>query len=55
MSIVSTVQPDLRKKRINWQKVLVIVRFAIVPLFLLMLFTYVPFAKMVQFSFQNMS
>ena len=41
MSIVSTVQPDLRRKRINWQKVLVIVLFAIVPLFLLMLFTYV--------------
>ena len=55
MSIVSTVQPDLRRKRINWQKVLVIVLFAIVPLFLLMLFTYVPFAKMVQFSFHNMS
>ena len=55
MSIVSTVQPDLRKKRINWQKVLVIVLFAAVPLFLLMLFTYIPFAKMIQFSFYNMS
>jgi len=55
MSIVSTVQPDLRRKRINWQKMLVIVLFAVVPLFLLMLFTYVPFAKMIQFSFHNMS
>ena len=55
MSIVSTVQPDLRRKRINWQKVLVIVLFAAVPLFLLILFTYVPFAKMIQFSFHNMS
>ena len=55
MSFVGTVQPDLRRKRVNWQKVLVIVLFAIVPLFLLMLFTYVPFAKMIQFSFHNMS
>ena len=55
MSFVRTVQPDLRRKRVNWQKVLVIVLFAIVPLFLLMLFTYVPFAKMIQFSFHNMS
>ena len=38
MSTVSTVQPDLRRKRVNWQKVLVIVLFAVVPLFLLMLF-----------------
>ena len=55
MSFVGTVQPDMRRKRVNWQKVLVIVLFAIVPLFLLMLFTYVPFAKMIQFSFHNMS
>ena len=55
MCFVGTVQPDLRRKRVNWQKVLVIVLFAIVPLFLLMLFTYVPFAKMIQFSFHNMS
>ena len=55
MSFVGTVQPDLRRKRVNWQKVLVIVLFAIVPLFLLILFTYVPFAKMIQFSFHNMS
>ncbi len=55
MSIVSTVQPDLRRKRINWQKVAVITLFAAVPLFLLILFTYIPFAKMIQFSFYNMS
>ena len=55
MSTVRAIQPDLRKKRINWQKVLVIVLFAIVPLFLLILFTYIPFGKMIQFSFHNMS
>ncbi|MBQ9210587.1 MAG: sugar ABC transporter permease [Clostridia bacterium] len=55
MSVMSKVQPDLRRKRINWQKVAVIVLFAIVPLFLLILFTYVPFVKMIQFSFYNMS
>ena len=36
MSVLSSVQPDLRRrKRINWQKVLVIFLFAVVPLFLL--------------------
>ena len=55
MSIVRTVRPDLRRKKVNWQKVLVIFLFAAVPLFLLTLFTYIPFAKMVQFSFHNMS
>ncbi|MBO4472121.1 MAG: sugar ABC transporter permease [Clostridia bacterium] len=55
MSFIGTVQPDLRRKHVNWQKVLVIVLFAVVPLFLLMLFTYIPFAKMIQFSFHNMS
>ena len=55
VSTVSAVQPDLRRKRVNWQKVLVIVLFAVVPLFLLILFTYIPFAKMIQFSFHNMS
>ncbi len=49
------IQPDLRKKKINWQKVAVITLFAAVPMFLLILFTYVPFAKMIQFSFFNMS
>ena len=54
MSVIP-VQRDLRRKSINWQKVAVIVLFALVPLFLLMLFTYVPFVKMIQFSFYNMS
>lgn len=36
------------------QRILVIVTFMIVPLFLLMLFTYIPFLKMVQFSFYKM-
>lgn len=36
------------------QKVLIIVLFMAVPLTLLLLFTYIPFAKMIQFSFYNM-
>ncbi len=44
-----------RRKRINWQKILLIVTFSAVPLFLLALFTYVPFAKMIKFSFFDMS
>ncbi len=55
MSVMSKVQPDLRRKRINWQKVAVITLFAFLPMFLLILFTYVPFFKMIQFSFYNMS
>lgn len=55
MNITRAVQPDLRKKRVNWQKVAVILLFAIVPMFLLILFTYIPFIKMIQFSFYNMS
>ena len=55
MSITRAVQPDLRKKRVNWQKVAVILLFASVPMFLLILFTYIPFIKMIQFSFYNMS
>ena len=55
MSITRAVQPDLRKKRVNWQKIAVIFLFAIVPMFLLILFTYIPFIKMIQFSFYNMS
>ena len=35
------------------QRVLLIVSFMFVPLVLLMMFTYIPFAKMVQFSFYN--
>ena len=49
------IQPDLRKKKVNWQKVAVITVFAFVPMFLLILFTYIPFGKMIQFSFHNMS
>jgi multiple sugar transport system permease protein len=37
------------------QKPIVIFTFAILPLFMLVLFTYLPFAKMVEFSFYNMS
>ena len=55
--MTTVAAPDLRqrKKKINWQKVLLIVTFSTVPLFLLILFTYVPFAKMIRFSFYNMS
>ncbi len=52
---MAAVQTDLRRKKINWQKVAVIVLFAFVPMFLLILFTYIPFVKMIQFSFYNMS
>lgn len=37
------------------QRALLIITFMFVPLFLLLMFTYVPFAKMVQFSFYNRS
>ena len=36
------------------QKRLVIFTFMFVPMFLLILFTYIPFGKMIQFSFYNM-
>ena len=36
------------------QRATVIVVFLFVPLFLLLLFTYIPFLKMVQFSFYDM-
>ncbi len=36
------------------QKVLVISAFLIIPMILLMVFTYIPFAEMVKFSFYNM-
>lgn len=42
----------LRKRKV--QKAIVIVTFSIIPLTLLFLFTYLPFAKMVQFSFYKM-
>ena len=38
----------------QWQKPLVIVTFMFVPLLLLTLFTYLPFIKMVEFSFYDM-
>ena len=56
--MTSVAAPDLRqqkRKKVNTQKILLIVTFSFVPLFLLILFTYVPFAKMIQFSFYNMS
>lgn len=37
------------------QKTLIIFTFGILPIFMLILFTYYPFAKMVEFSFYNMS
>ena len=55
MSTVAAPTITQRKKRHNWQKTLVIVTFAILPLFLLILFTYLPFAKMIQFSLYDMS
>jgi multiple sugar transport system permease protein len=36
------------------QEMIIIIAFSVIPLFLLMLFTYLPFAKMVQFSFYKM-
>ena len=39
---------------VNVQKVVVTLTFLFVPLFLLVLFTYLPFFKMVQFSFYDM-
>lgn len=48
-----------RKRQLKWsnvnvQKVVVTLTFLFVPLFLLVLFTYLPFFKMVQFSFYDM-
>ena len=55
--MTKAVAPDLRtrKKKTNWQKVLVIFTFAVVPVCLLLLFSYYPFAKMIQFSLYDMS
>ena len=36
------------------QKALVVVTFMFIPLLLLLVFTYIPFAKMIQFSFYDM-
>jgi multiple sugar transport system permease protein len=41
-------------KTVRGQKIIVAATFMLVPLFLLVLFTYLPFFKMVQFSFYNM-
>ena len=38
----------------DWQKVFVMIAFLIVPLVLLIVFTYLPFAEMVSYSFYNM-
>lgn len=48
-----------RKRRLRWsnanvQKTVVTLTFLFVPMFLLLLFTYLPFFKMVQFSFYDM-
>ena len=43
-----------RLKSREGQRILVIVTFMIIPLFLLILFTYIPFLKMVEFSFFKM-
>ena len=55
--MTKAVAPNLRerKKKTNWQKVLVIFTFAVLPVCLLLLFTYYPFAKMIQFSLYDMS
>lgn len=63
MSVVNPASPlDMRQAgfkqwffRPKVQKWFVIATFAIVPVALLILFTYFPFVKMVQFSFYNMS
>ena len=53
----SAAAPSLRqrKKKRDWQKILLIVTFSVVPLLLLFLFTYYPFIKMIRFSFFDMS
>ncbi len=55
MSTVAAADLRQRRKKVNWQKVLLITTFSVVPLFLLALFTYVPFIKMIKFSFYDMS
>lgn len=41
-------------KTLRAKRLAVIITFLIVPIFLLVLFTYYPFAKMIEFSFYNM-
>lgn len=45
--------PEWLRSR-DGQKVLVMTAFLVVPLILLMVFTYIPFAEMVKYSFYNM-
>ncbi len=47
-------KPNFLLNSVRGQKIIVAVTFMLVPLFLLVLFTYLPFFKMVQFSFYNM-
>ncbi len=55
MSTVTAPNLTQRRRRTNWQKIAVIFLFAVIPVFLLVLFTYVPFIKMIQFSLYDMS
>ena len=55
MTAVSALDLRKRRKHINWQKYLLIITFSLIPLALLILFTYVPFFKMIRFSFFDMS
>lgn len=56
----NSVAPTTKKSFLEWfksrkvQKWLVITTFMFLPLLLLIVFTYVPFGKMVEFSFYNM-
>ena len=54
--LANTAEPSGFRKFIRadkTQRVLLIVSFMFVPLILLLMFTYIPFGKMVQFSFYN--
>ena len=60
MSNPATATPKTKKSFMEWlksrkgQKWIVIITFMFIPLLLLAVFTYVPFFKMVQFSFYKM-
>ena len=45
--------PEWLKSR-DWQRVLVMCAFLLLPMVLLMVFTYIPFGEMVKYSFYNM-
>lgn len=57
---VTKVKDEKRKRFIAWikskkgQKIIVISTFSLIPLILLFVFTYLPFAEMFQFSFYRM-